>query len=449
MPEEEVTGPLDILHAEDGSEIPFYVLPFDRNGECTGPQTRAHLFDYVANNNPTDVFVFSHGWNNDWGTSISKYRKFISEFRELKRNHNSGFPDDFRPVLVGIFWPSTALVMPWEKGPDILGGDPSDDVLLQSSIDELSGAIDPQFKSEFSVLIRSTDMLDMEKSKRLAEIIASGLSDQDDAGEFPGGFSADDLLASWRAAPELSGPDTGGEGDGDDDDDFGVVGTDQGTVSAAGFLDFLDPRQVVRMATVLLMKDRAGKVGANGVSPLVTQLLDDSTARLRLIGHSYGAKVLLSAVAANPVSRQVESILLLEPAISHLCFAVDVKDGRPGGYRSVLDLVRLPIFSTFSKNDFPLHHVFHLAARRRSDLGEAAIAGGPPSKYAALGGYGPYGCAEGESTHIVLKAAGSPYNVAAMNERVVGLDGAVGINGHGDTENTYVYWALLSQILEG
>jgi pimeloyl-ACP methyl ester carboxylesterase len=77
---------------------------------------------------------------------------------------------------------------------------------------------------------------------------------------------------------------------------------------------------VIRLASVYQMKDRAGRVGASGVRELLEDLLaKNETARLHLLGHSYGAKVLLSALATATLmpGRKAHSMLLLQPAVSH------------------------------------------------------------------------------------------------------------------------------------
>jgi pimeloyl-ACP methyl ester carboxylesterase len=167
---------------------------------------------------------------------------------------------------------------------------------------------------------------------------------------------------------------------------------DKGEPAAACILDFLDPRNAIRAATVWQMKDRAGTVGALGVGPLLQEILTQSSARIHLMGHSYGGKVVLSALCHSQLKRDVTSVLLLQPAVSYLCFGENIDGkGTDGGYREALTRVERPIFSTFSGRDAPLTKFFHLAVRRDSDLGEQKIAGVPPSKFAALGGSGPGG----------------------------------------------------------
>ena len=125
-------------------------------------------------------------------------------------------------------------------------------------------------------------------------------------------------------------------------------------VQAAGGLGNFDPRNIVRVLTIYQMKDRAGVVGANGVAPLVRDVLAAKDVRLHLIGHSFGGRVMLSAIAGGgplPQGRKVDSLLLLQPAVNHLCFAEKVTNtNRPGGYREVLNRVRKPILSREGAN---------------------------------------------------------------------------------------------------
>jgi hypothetical protein len=113
--------------------------------------------------------------------------------------------------------------------------------------------------------------------------------------------------------------------------------------------------------------------------------------------------------------------------------------------------VRKPILSTFSAQDVPLHTLFHLAVRRGRDLGEAQIAAAPaefpepPSRFAALGGYGPRG--SGESL-IRIKPLNDRYDLPA-NVRIYGVDGTGVITGHGDVSNQATWWALYCLVSAG
>ena len=96
------------------------MIPFDKDGTCEGPQTRADLLAHAQDY--SDIFVFSHGWNNDWTVATKRYEHFINGFIDLRRRHNLPVPPNYKPLLVGIFWPSQALA--WfekEAGPEIAG----------------------------------------------------------------------------------------------------------------------------------------------------------------------------------------------------------------------------------------------------------------------------------------------------------------------------------------
>ena len=104
----------------------------------------------------------------------------------------------------------------------------------------------------------------------------------------------------------------------------------------------------------------------------------------------------------------------------------------------MLDRVNKPILSTFSAHDFPLTRVFHLAVRRSGDLGEAQIAADePPSKYAALGGFGPRKAGE-----KLIDVLDRPQKYALGDARVYGIKATRTIPGHGDVSNESTWWAL-------
>ena len=63
------------------------MLPFDKRGVCEAPATHARLLEDVAAGRYTDIFVFSHGWNNDWPGAVRAYRHFINGFMPVSYTH--------------------------------------------------------------------------------------------------------------------------------------------------------------------------------------------------------------------------------------------------------------------------------------------------------------------------------------------------------------------------
>lgn len=461
MPEPLPVGPYRTITLDDGTRVPWYIMPFDKSGRCTGPLTRDHLVHEVRSGAYSDVILFSHGWNNDWQAASKRYENFLNGYLTMMREHNLRYPTPHRSVLIGIFWPSTALVMPWERGPGFAadaGSDTRDGEVAESrrDVEELAPDVAEADREAFYRLAQQPKLSEAE-SRQLAQILSRVFARYTAAdADISGGKTERepaDLLDAWSQLPMKStaAPATG---------DFGfargarAVPTSPG---AAFSLSDLDPRNIVRAATVLQMKDRAGTVGAHGVGPLLRDLIAARpTARVHMIGHSYGAIVMLSALCHPPgesTPPTVESLLLLQPAVSQWCFADNVADrGYPGGYRRALTQVRRPIFTTFTKKDLPLTTFFHLAVRRARDLGQMRIAAGgglpqAPSLYAALGGFGPAGLgAEAlqvlDMTDPVIRYKVTP----APPPKVCALDGNTAITGHGDVSVPATWWALFQQL---
>lgn len=418
-------APLPQIEAPDGSMVPFRVVTFDKEGECTSPETRDALVAYLAEGDITDVFVFSHGWNNDWRAAINRYQDFIEGFLEngVKGDWQTGRP--VAPLLVGIFWPSTTLVMPWEQAPNILAIDEANDEDLTALLDEL----DPEDAERLRESIADDDL------EQLASILSPLLGGSDDAPP-EADLTAAELEALLRSSGEgrYSGAGTTKPLDGDDEVEYPSAQAAGGPVSAI--------RDAIRATTVHIMKDRAGVVGSNGVAALVDSMSAASPANVHLIGHSFGAKVVLSAALASNEETEVTSMLLLQPAVSRLCFAKDRGDSQSGGYRTVMDRVRLPVMTTFSNRDQPLRKFFHWAVVRKVDVGDVRVAGvGDEAKYGALGGYGPTGC-EGDCIIVDIHDPGDPYDLGSTAALVVGLKADDEITGHSEISNPHTYWAL-------
>lgn len=447
-------GPYLQIPIAPGQMAPYYAVRFDKRGRAANPLTRQHLIDAVATGGTTDVYVFCHGWNNDWKTAFEHYRDFMVTFRRLRDDHNLAFNRGYLPVLVGIHWPSTALVMPWEKGPEFAGdeGEHEADAANLSLLDEVAASVDPDQLPRFYELAERPS-LDEEEGTELLTIVSGIFADGDPDVAGDPGRDVDEMLVAWaKLEAQLAPPPLPPSAE-----DFGAVGSYEAKAApeAAGFLDKLNPRNLLRGLTVYQMKDRAGIVGSVGVGPLLRDMLNaaarkgesaEEVTRFHLIGHSYGARVLLTAVSrpnGGPLPRPVDSLLLLQPAVNHLCFASQLRNGRPGGFRDALAMVRQPILSTFSARDSALHDTFHLALRRGKDLGEIEIAGDePPNKYAALGGYGPRGFDGWKE--VGIKDPLAAYDLGPTAPRVWAVNGNRTISGHGDVINESTAWALFN-----
>ncbi len=434
MPATRIIGPYRTLTTVEGDAFPYYIIPFDKDGNCEGPQTREHLLAAAAGY--TDIFLFSHGWNNDWKAATGRYESFIRGFQQLRSQRSLAMPPGYKPLLVGIFWPSQAMA--WfesEKGPGFAAAGPAQQdeaaQLESDTLRDVAAALPAPQRSRFHELAQA-DTLDRAQALELAAMLAA-VSRADDEGARADAPSAQDLVA---AATCLESPEP-------DYDAIGSAGgAGGGAPLAAGLGDIfsaLDPRNIVKPFTLWQMKDRAGRVGALGVAPLLQGLLDRSEARIHLLGHSFGCKVVMTAASVPAqLRRKVESALLLQPAVSQYAFAPDVPERHVrGGFFKALERVRRPIVATYSANDDALAKMFHLAVRRADDLGELQYAaGGSPSRYAALGGFGPQ---DSGAAMLDILDPGADYDLSG-GSRIVGVNGTRTIAGHGDITNPSTWW---------
>lgn len=443
-------GPVSEIPIGGGLFAALYLLRFGKDGHLQSLET-AKLAVQAARA-ATDVFLFSHGWNNIYEDALAGYGRFVDGFAMQRQDRRLPTPSGYQPVLIGVIWPSTSFILPGEQGPDIAAGGSSGE-LVERMIFEVTESMEPEPASKLIELLDGSFSLDRHQAAAAAELVRGALwaeNDPDGASEPP---DTPAVLSSWHA---LSETDTTYV---DEEEQVGTVRTAwagkavngaAGTngPAAAGTFSF-DPRGILRLGSVWTMKSRAGKVGTYGVGPLVGQLLGrDTKARLHLVGHSFGARVLLSAVASQQTRRKVHSLLLLQPAVNRWCFAPDVAGtGKAGGYSVVLDRVKRPILATLSVHDHPLHEFFHLAVRGDS-LGEINIAAiGNTDRYGALGGYGPNGLGASLIRREPLREPGEKYDLSGP-ARVLSVDGSGAltgapiISGHGDINNPSTWWAL-------
>lgn len=429
-----VSGPFEKVDVGGGRTADLFLLRYETDGSLISQEAQAAVLDALRDT--TDVLFFSHGWNNDFEHASDTYRTFISGYAA------QGAPDsDHKPLLVGVVWPAASFTMPWENGP-FIAGDPADGQRQAGLAEAAEQTLGDKETQRLQELLARPDKLDPAEAREAAGLMLAFYPGADpEEGVRPP--TPDEVLTTWAqidgaSAPAPQAPDDFGEFV---DEDAPQVESPE----AAGFLQALNPRNLLRMGTVWLMKDRAGKVGAHGVSPLVRAILETPGVRLHLIGHSFGARVMLSATAFQPLPRKVRSMLLLQAAVNRWCFADNVVGtGRAGGYRPVFDRVELPVLSTLSSHDMPLRQVFQLAMRG-SHLGEPDIAAlGDTDRYGALGGYGPAGV---QAVTQPVRRQGEPYDLSG-GARIIPIDGSKMIDGapaigsHGDVNNARTWWAL-------
>jgi poly(3-hydroxyalkanoate) synthetase len=138
------------------------------------------------------------------------------------------------------------------------------------------------------------------------------------------------------------------------------------------------------------MKTRAGKVGNDGVAPLIDQL-QATVQRIHLIGHSFGGR-LVSAGTKGSKTNRLASLSLLQAAFSHNGFSKIMN----GFFRSVIDAKRVtgPILITYTKNDKAVGLAYPIASRINNDV--AMAIGDENDKFGGIGRNGAQKMESGE-----------------------------------------------------
>jgi pimeloyl-ACP methyl ester carboxylesterase len=437
--------------SQSGFDVPLYLVVFDAQGGLRSPQQRDALVDAVRRGVVRDVHVYAHGWNNVFDAAVQRYTAFFGNYLDQRKSFDGAPPctDRERTAFAGVIWPSTALVTPEEEAPRIGATPPRpgalDDETLQAADDvALALGVEPQAIRRYL----DRPVLEGSDAAAFAEDILPLLGASDEVAS----RRPTTLGESLRVLSKLGAPaDPAETAFADDQPPAGInifnsvpVGENARIGGSLPSVS-LDPRAVVRALSVYVMKDRARTVGADGVGPeLIGPLLAArADANVHLIGHSFGSAVMLSAICANDLGRRVCSTLLLEPAVSWLCFASDVGNGVPGGYRAAPDRSERPILTTHSALDQELTHYYRLALLRKSDVGDPlAGAFDPFERFKPLGGYGPSPERLDWPHHETkLAPAKTAYARPPSGARIISFDGSCDtITSHGDVDNAHTAW---------
>jgi hypothetical protein len=240
----------------------------------------------------------------------------------------------------------------------------------------------------------------------------------------------------------------------DSDDEGGAghvdsVGSDdagrtEGITSVVGSI-FGGIGQFLNLTTWYQMKDRAGKVGANGVAAAVRAVRAAAPGvKVHLVGHSLGGRVM--AACAKALAEEglhtVDSLMLLQAAFSHYGLSSTLQN-KPGFFRAVIDksVVRGPLLSTYSAEDTVVGKAYAITSRLANDNTRAI--GDHNDEFGGIGRNG----AQNATQSIVepLHQAGAGY--AFDPGKIINLNGSGGlITSHGDVRNPNVTYAFASAV---
>ncbi|NUP51067.1 MAG: hypothetical protein HOW97_27705 [Catenulispora sp.] len=202
---------------------------------------------------------------------------------------------------------------------------------------------------------------------------------------------------------------------------------------------------VLNLATYYEMKARSAAVGRGLAGVLAATRSARPYLRLHLAGHSFGARVMASALAAA-APLPVSSATLIQGAFSHYGFARHWDGVHDGLFRTVLTGGRVigPVVVTYSHHDEVLGIAYALASRI-ADQPDSALGpiGGPHDEFGALGANGALATPESAWTPMVA-AGGQAY--ALLAGAVNNLESSAFIPSHSAITCTEVGMAIVGAI---
>jgi hypothetical protein len=467
---EKITFEEEPTMAEMLHDFPFWVLTFEKNGRPTDAGAINTFVGELASQNISDLFVFSHGWNNDRTTALKLYDRFFAEIRKIIDDETLPKKKPAARIgVVGIVWPS--ILWPDDEenasmqevvtfsgrggAASLAGGPPTPvaqatpqrinaelkkgyDAQQQSLIDELTSLLEDQ---------PSTSAALEEFRAKLAQLLGSepadGQVDQQQPDYAEGAMGA----LSPQKWHEL----------------LDVLGTramrEQG--SSGGAAGFGDPfkklwsgaKDALRIATYWQMKQRGGIVGREGLGRIVLARLakDAKNTRVHLLGHSFGARLVSFSLSglADAMSTErspVKSLFLLQGAFSHYAFADQLPHdaSRSGALKGMATRVDGPLLTTHSLKDTAVGRSYPAASFVNMD--DSASAEEQESRWGAMGNRGAQAV---DAVAELLAAPGKAYGFA--KGKWVNLDGnQVIIHGgfpsgaHSDIVYPHTAWAALA-----
>lgn len=418
-----------IAYDKRGDELP------DADGSSASEAALAELANPAAD--ITDVFVLSHGWQGDYEDAISQYDRWVGAANP------DGVGDGIRPFVIGLHWPSKAWsdrgIKSGSRG--LLSGDDDDPdaMTVDEAVDEyaaLLGGDDDVREALRTVLVHAASIDADEEASRSDDLPRDVRKAYRTLAESVGADGDDPLLSSgWEATDAFAAATAEQPGD---SDEAGATGL----LSGGGWFHKL--REAVltplRQLTFWHGKNQAREFGENGAAQLLRAIQAATPARVHLMGHSFGTIVVSSAVrgpgaTAVPPPRPVDSMFLVQGAVSLWAFSNAVPSSIGGGRGYLCDVVRDdfvagPIVVTRSKWDYAVGRLYPLAV---GVAGEYLLGDDLP-KYGGIGAWGVQGVdgaveleplKKGATSADLVFAPGTVYNIDAQ-QVIATKEGIVG-----------------------
>ncbi|WP_419813890.1 hypothetical protein [Glacieibacterium sp.] len=356
---------------------------------------------------PTDIFFEVHGWKGDVPAAISQYDSWFgamarSPSRQLVEAKR---PDGFRPLWIGLHWPS----LPW--------GDEEISAATSFAVDAVDNLVEdyvarlgerPGLREALAVVIRHA------QNDTAPPVLPAAVR------------AAYDTLDALLTELPADGPEAPPGEDNppfDAEASYQALRADPAAFGAIGWGGLLGP---LRQLSFWKMKARGRTVGEAGFHALLASLAARfPSARLHLMGHSFGCIAASAAVAGAPGApvAKVSSLVLVQGALSlwAYCARMPFDPGSAGYFHKLLSehAVTGPMVTTRSRYDRAVGSFYPLGARvaGQVDFGIEL------PRYGGVGAFGAQGIADAVDMSIL--PAGQPYDFVAG--RVVNVEASSAI----------------------
>jgi hypothetical protein len=444
---------------------PFFPIQFTKDGFLF-QQSEVDALKNGIRSGVSDLFVISHGWNNNIDDAQSLYSGLTGQIAAQVAQAPTLKSRTF--AICGVLWPSKKF----EDSELIPSGaaslnDSVSGAQLKSRLQGLSDlmqskgwpveapdlAVDAVLQSITQVVEHWEDDPSVRQDvvERIRDMLPKQNVDTEDASSRFFAMKPEQLLSNLSRS--LNPPANAPHANAAALDPF-RSGPVSGLGGAAGFRDVLGGVQsaflhFLNFTTYYLMKARAGDVGVKGITPLIETIRAvRPDLRVHLIGHSFGCRVVVCAVNALGTGDLLRpnTMTLLQGAFSHNGFASKFDEANDGAFRKVVveKKIRGPILITHTRNDKAVGLAFPIASRIAGQT--AAALGDENDLYGGLGSNGAQTQVTTPERVVgtLLDIGGGSYPFAAgtTSSKLYNLKSDAFIAGHSDIVNPQVGHAV-------
>jgi hypothetical protein len=255
--------------------FPYFPVQFDKEAKLFSPAEVDALTSHLGQARTTDLIVVSHGWNNDMAEADALYEAFFSNAADLLAEGKVPAIAGRTFSVMGVLWPSKKFADK-ELIPSGAAGIAStvEVAELRTKLDALNDAFDTldatgkiqQLKALLPKL-EDSDAACREFAEVARALVQPSTRDDEDGSSDFMTMKALDLFKALTqpiSYVAVQAPDTSGGAAG--------LGIGVETGNAAGLGDFVSgvlsgARNLLNLTTYYQMKERAGRIGAEGGKP--------------------------------------------------------------------------------------------------------------------------------------------------------------------------------------